>query len=171
MRSMMIALLYGCSAWALAAPPIGLVQVRQAGALIHYGALRVAFELPDAAAPADLRLQLPSNGAAPRVLVSGQMHRLPLWQSFSWRKNGMQLRITALPWADSAPALLLDFGKSDYRIVIAGAADAHDIEQLQRYPGADLALLLRDGRRQIVVPAQGRQIDSPYRLRKMRRSD
>lgn len=168
MRSMMIALLYGCSAWALAAPPIGLVQVRQAGALIHYGALRVAFELPDAA---DVYLQLPSHGDAARVRVAGQVRHLPLWQSFVWRKNGMQLRITALPWTDSAPALLLDFGKSDYRIVIAGADDTHDIDLLQRYPGADLALLLRDGRRQIVLPAQGRQTDSPYRLRKMRRSD
>lgn len=171
MRSMMIALLYCCSAWVLAAPPAGSVRVMQAGALIHYGALRVAFELPDAAAPADLRLQLPSNGEAPRVMVAGQVRHLPLWQSFVWRKNGMQLRITVLPWTDSAPALLLDFGKSDYRIVIAGADDAHDIERLQRYPGAHLALLLRDGRRQIVLPAQGRQTDSPYRLRKMRRSD
>lgn len=171
MRSMMIALLYCCSAWAAAAAPAGSVRVMQAGALIHYGALRVALDLPEAAAPADLRLQLPSNGEAPRVQVGGLERSLPLWQSFMWRKGRVRLRITALPWTDSMPALLLDFGNGDYRIVIAGAADAHDIERLQRYPGADLALLLRDGRRQIVVPAQGRQKDSPYRLRKMRRSD
>jgi len=171
MRSMMIALLYCCSTWALAAPPVGSVRVMQAGALIHYGALSVALDMPDTAEAADVRLQLPSNGEAPRVQAGGQLRSLPLWQSFLWRKGRVQLRITALPWSDSMPALLLDFGNGDYRIVIAGAADAHDIERLQRYPGADLALLLRDGRRQIVVPAQGQQKDSPYRLRKMRRSD
>lgn len=171
MRSMIIALLYWCSAWAAAAPPDGSVRVLHAGVLIHYGPLSVALDMPDAAAPADLRLQLPANGEAPRVQAGGRMRSLPLWQSFLWRKGGMPLRITALPWNDSMPALLLDFGNSDYRIVIAGAADVHDIELLQRYPGADLALLLREGRRQIVMPAQGRQLDSPYRLRKMRRSD
>lgn len=168
MRSMMIALLYCCSTWVLAAPPAGSVRVMQAGALIHYGVLSVALDMPDAA---DLRLQLPSNGAAPRVLVAGQVRHLPLWQSFVWRKNGVQLRITALPFTDSATALLLDFGNNDYRILLAGSASvpADDAMLAQRYPGADLFLLLRNGQRVMMMAETGRLQVSPYRFDKARR--
>ena len=56
------------------------------------------------------------------------------------------------------PALLLDFGDGDYRIVIPAAPIERQAYPLlaQRFPGADLALLLQDGRRVMLPLGSGR---------------
>ncbi|MEG1050890.1 MAG: hypothetical protein RSF79_02445, partial [Janthinobacterium sp.] len=82
-----------------------------------------------------------------------------------------------LPGPDDMPALLLDFGDGDYRIVIPAAPIERQAYPLlaQRFPGADLALLLQDGRRVMLPLGSGRaqvfgeEQAVPYRFAKVKR--
>ena len=97
------------------------------------------------------------------------MGSLPLWQSVTRRKGKVRVRITALPGPDEKPALLLDFGDNAYRIVILFTGMAgHDYPLLaQRYPGADLALLLEKG--QYVIVKEEQPQASPFQFSNIKR--
>ncbi len=135
----------------------GSVTVAGDGALIRYRGMLLALDGAQAgpAGPAvDLRLAPDS---------------LPLWQSMTRRKGKASVRITALPGPGESSALLLDFGDNGYRIVILSTGMAGQDYPLlaQRYPGADLALLLEHGQRVIL---RGQQLQtSPYRFSNIRR--
>lgn len=148
-----IVLLWTCG-WAWAAPHDGSVTLTGAGALIRYRGMLLALDGAPSAQAVDLRL------------TSGS---LPLWQSITRRKGKVRVRITALPGPGDRPALLLDFGDNAYRIVIPAAGmDAVDYPLLaQRYPGADLALPLENGRR--VIVKEERQQDSPFQFSNIKR--
>ncbi|MGK5027773.1 hypothetical protein ACQ4WM_23800 [Janthinobacterium sp. RB2R34] len=148
-----IILLCCCTSGAAAAHD-GSITLAGDGALIRYRGMLLALDGASDGQAVDLRLR------------SGS---LPLWQSFSRRKGKVRVRITALPGPDEAPALLLDFGDNGYRIVIPAASMAREDYPLlaQRYPGADLALLLENGQRVIV---RGEQVQaSPYRFSNIKR--
>ena len=142
MRIITVVLLWTCS-WAWAAPHDGSVTLAGDGALIRYRGMLLALNGAPGGQAADLRLAPGS---------------LPLWQSMTRRKGKVRVRITALPGPDEKPALLLDFGDNAYRIVIPAAG--MDEQAAQRYPGADLALPLENGRRAIMRAGQPQA--SPY---------
>ena len=148
-----IVLLWTCG-WAWAAPHDGSVTLTGAGALIRYRGMLLALDGAVAEQAVDLRLAPAS---------------VPLWQSITRRKGKARVRITALPGPDEKPALLLDFGDNAYRIVILFTGMAgHDYPLLaQRYPGADLALLLEKG--QYVIVKEEQQQDSPFQFSNIRR--
>ena len=184
----MAALLWWACLAAQAAPlhlPVGKGPVAQGGsvtaaaqgALIRYrgwlltvdGA--VSEELPDVV------LASAQAGHAPRLQAGSTQRSLPLWSALELVKGSARLRITALPGPDELPALLLDFGDGDYRIVIPAAPIARQAYPLlaQRFPGADLALLLHDGRR-VMLPLGsdrtqlfGEEQAVPYRFTKVKR--
>ncbi|MEG2962022.1 MAG: hypothetical protein RR860_04970, partial [Janthinobacterium sp.] len=113
---------------------------------------------------------------APQLQIGATRHLLLPWSAFELVKGRTRLRITALPGPE-APALLLDFGEADYRIVIPAATIARPAYPLlaQRFPGADLALLREDGRRVMLPLRSGRaqvfgaEQAVPYRFAKIKR--
>ena len=148
MRTMLIFLLCWCAS--AAAAHDGSVTIAGAGALIRYRGMLLALDGAPGGQAVDLRLAMGS---------------LPLWQSITRRKGKVRVRITALPGPDEKPALLLDFGDNAYRIVIPAAG--MDEQEAQRYPGADLALPLENGRRAIIRAGQPQA--SPYHFSDIRR--
>lgn len=144
MRMILLILLCCCAS---AAAHDGSVTLAGDGALIRYRGMLLALDGAVTEQTVDLRVW------------SGS---LPLWQSINRRKGKVRVRITALPGPGEAPALLLDFGKNGYRIVILSTGMAEQDYPLlaQHYPGADLALLLENGQRVIV---RGEQLQtSPF---------
>lgn len=150
----MILLILLCCCASAAAAHDGSVTLAGDGALIRYRGMLLALDGAVTEQTVDLRLR------------SGS---LPLWQSITRRKGKVRLRITALPGPGEAPALLLDFGKNGYRIVILSTGMAEQDYPLlaQHYPGADLALLLEKGQR--VMVKQERQQDSPFQFSDIKR--
>lgn len=136
----------------------GAVTAAARGALIRYRDWLLAV---DGAVPQE-RLDLVLTSAdvrqAPRLRIGAMQRSLPVWSAFELVKGNARLRITALPGPDDMPALLLDFGDGDYRIVIPAAPIERQAYPLlaQRFPGADLALLLQDGRRVMLPLGSGR---------------
>ncbi|MCM2568472.1 MULTISPECIES: hypothetical protein [Janthinobacterium] len=184
----MAALVWGIGLAAQAAPlrlPAGKEPVAQGGsvtavaqgALIRYRGWLLAI---DGAVPEerpDIVLTSADARHAPLLQIGATQRTLPLWSAFELVKGSARLRITALPGLEALPALLLDFGESDYRIVIPAAPIERQAYPLlaQRFPGADLALLLQDGRR-VMLPlgsssAQvfGAEQAVPYRFTKVKR--
>ncbi len=155
MRVIFLILLYWCASGAAAHD--GSVTLAGAGALIRYRGMLLAL---------DGAVAEPAGQAVDLRLSSGS---LPLWQSITWRKGRQRVRITALPGPGALPALLLDFGKNGYRIVIPGAGMAREDYPLlaQRYPGADLALPLENGQRVILRGEQPQP--SPYLFSRIKR--
>ncbi|MDZ5631799.1 hypothetical protein [Janthinobacterium sp. GMG1] len=155
----------------------GSVTASAQGALIRYRGWLLAI---DGAVPEerpDIVLTSADAGHAPQLQIGPMRRGLPLWSAFELVKGSARLRITALPGSDALPALLLDFGDSDYRIVIPAAPIERQAYPLlaQRFPGADLALLLHEGRR-VMLPlghgsAQvfGAEQAVPYRFSKVKR--
>ena len=150
----MILLILLCCCASAAAAHDGSVTLAGDGALIRYRGMLLALDGAVTEQTVDLRVW------------SGS---LPLWQSITRRKGKVRVRITALPGPGEAPALLLDFGKNGYRIVILSTGMAEQDYPLlaQRYPGADLALLLEKGQR--VMVKQERQQDSPFQFSDIKR--
>ena len=155
MRMILIILLCCCAS--TAATHDGSVTIAGDGALIRYRGMLLALD----GAVAD-----PAEQAVDLRLRSGS---LPLWQSIKRRKGKVRVRVTALPGPGELPALLLDFGKNGYRIVIPGASMAREDYSLlaQRYPGADLALLLEHGQR--VIVRGGQPQTSPFQFSNIKR--
>jgi hypothetical protein len=154
MRMILIILLCCCTS---AAAHDGSVTLAGDGALIRYRGMLLAL---------DGAMTDPAGQAVDLRLKSGS---LPLWQSINRRKGKVRVRITALPGPGEAPALLLDFGKNGYRIVILSTGMAEQDYPLlaQHYPGADLALLLEKG--QCVIVKEERQQGSPFQFSDIKR--
>ena len=154
----------------------GSVTAVAAGALIRYRGWLLAVDGAVSEERPDVLLTSADAGQAPQLQIGAMRRSLPLWSVFELVKGRTRLRITALPGPE-APALLLDFGEADYRIVIPAASISRPAYRLlaQRFPGADLALLLQDGRR-VMLPlgrsrAQvfGAEQAVPYRFTKVKR--
>ncbi|WP_219132435.1 hypothetical protein [Janthinobacterium sp. UMAB-60] len=154
----------------------GSVTAAAQGALIRYRGWLVAVDGAVSEERPDVLLTSADAGQAPRLQIGSMRRSLPLWSAFELIKGSTRLRITALPGPE-APALLLDFGEADYRIVILAASIAGPAYPLlaQRFPGADLALLLQDGRRVMLplgsgrAPVFGEEQAVPYRFAKVKR--
>ena len=155
----------------------GSVTAAGQGALIRYRGWLLAVDGAASAERPDVLLASASGTVAPRLQAGALAREVPLWSAFELIKGSTRLRITALPGPGEAPALLLDFGASDYRIVIPAApiAGAEHAALAQRFPGADLALLLQEGRR-VMLPlgradAQlfGAEQAVPFRFAKVKR--
>ncbi len=154
----------------------GAVTATARGALIRYRGWLLAVDGAVSEERPDVLLTSADAGQAPQLQVGSTQHSLPLWSVFELVKGRTRLRITALPGPE-APALLLDFGEADYRIVIPAATIARPVYSLlaQRFPGADLALLLQDGRRVMLPlgsgrgPVFGEEQAVPYRFAKVKR--
>ncbi|OEZ48152.1 hypothetical protein JAB1_45730 [Janthinobacterium sp. MP5059B] len=155
----------------------GSVTAAAQGALIRYRGWLLAV---DGAVPEerpDIVLTSAQARHAPLLRIGAMQRSLPLWSAFELVKGSARLRITALPGPDELSALLLDFGDGDYRIVVPAAGIArHAYPALaQRFPGADLALLLQDGRRVMLPLGSGRaqvfgeEQAVPYRFTKVKR--
>ena len=157
--------------------PGGSVTPAAHGALIRYRGWLLAVDGAVSAERPDVVLASAQAGQAWRLQTGAAQRPLPLWSAFELVKGSARLRITALPGPDELPALLLDFGDGDYRIVIPAAPIARQAYPLlaQRFPGADLALLLHDGRR-VMLPLGsdrtqvfGEEQAVPYRFTKVKR--
>lgn len=154
----------------------GAVTAAARGALIRYRGWLLAVDGAVSEEWPDVLLTSADAGQAPQLQIGAMQRSLPLWSVFELVKGGTHLRITALPGPE-APALLLDFGEADYRIVIPAAAIERPAYRLlaQRFPGADLALLLQDGRRVMLplgrgrAPVFGAEQAVPYRFTKVKR--
>ena len=154
----------------------GAVTAVARGALIRYRGWLLAVDGAVSEEWPDVLLTSADAGQAPQLQIGAMQRSLPLWSVFELVKGGTHLRITALPGPE-APALLLDFGEADYRIVIPAAAIERPAYRLlaQRFPGADLALLLQDGRRVMLplgrgrAPVFGAEQAVPYRFTKVKR--
>lgn len=154
----------------------GAVTATARGALIRYQGWLLAVDGAVSEERPDVLLTSADAGQAPQLQIGAMRRSLPLWSVFELVKGGTRLRITALPGPE-APALLLDFGEADYRIVIPAASIARPAYRLlaQRFPGADLALLLQDGRRVMLplgigrVQVFGAEQAVPYRFTKVKR--
>ena len=155
----------------------GAVTAAARGALIRYRDWLLAV---DGAVPEerpDVLLMSADAGHAPQLRIGAIRRSLPLWSAVELVKGSTRLRITALPGPEDMPALLLDFGESDYRIVIPAAPIERQAYPLlaQRFPGADLALLPQDGRRVMLPLGSGRtqvfgeEQAVPYRFAKVRK--
>lgn len=136
----------------------GSVTAAAQGALIRYRGWLLAI---DGAVPEerpDLVLTSAAARHAAQLRIGATQRSLPLWSAFELVKGSTRLRITALPGSEDMPALLLDFGDADYRIVIPAAPIERQAypSLAQRFPGADLALLLQDGRRVMLPLGSGR---------------
>lgn len=155
----------------------GAVTATARGALIRYRGWLLAVDGAVSEERPDVLLTSADAGQAPQLQVGSTQRSLPLWSVFELVKGRTRLRITALPGPEDMPALLLDFGDSDYRIVIPAATIAPPAYSLlaQRFPGADLALLLQDGRRVMLPLGSGRtqvfgaEQAVPYRFSKIKR--
>lgn len=155
----------------------GSVAATAQGALIRYRGWLLAVDGAASAAPPDVLLSSAKEGHAPRLQAGKLAREVPLWAACELVKGSVRLRITALPGPDEVPALLLDLGDGDYRIVIPAAPIARQDHAAlaQRFPGADLALLLEGGRR-VMLPLGNRQAQVfgaeqavPYRFAKVKR--
>lgn len=154
----------------------GSVTATAQGALIRYRGWLLAVDGAASEARPDVLLASADAGQAPQLQIGAKRHLLPPWSVFELVKGRTRLRITALPGPE-APALLLDFGEADYRIVIPAATIARPAYPLlaQRFPGADLALLRQDGRRVMLPLRSGRaqvfgaEQAVPYRFAKIKR--
>ena len=154
----------------------GAVTATARGALIRYRGWLLAVDGAVSEERPDVLLTSADAGQAPQLQIGSMRRSLPLWSVFELVKGHTRLRITALPGPE-APALLLDFGEADYRIVIPAATIARPAYLLlaQRFPGADLALLLQDGRRVMLplgsgrAPVFGAEQAVPYRFTKVKR--
>ncbi|WP_215403515.1 hypothetical protein [Janthinobacterium sp. JC611] len=155
----------------------GSVTAAARGALIRYRGWLLAL---DGAVPEerpDLLLASADAREAPQLRIGATQRGLPLWSASELVKGSTHLRITALPGPDEIPALLLDFGDGDYRIVIPAAPIERQAYPIlaRRFPGADLALLLQDGRRVMLPLGSGRaqvfgaEQAVPYRFAKVRK--
>ncbi|MEG2033412.1 MAG: hypothetical protein RR376_22395, partial [Janthinobacterium sp.] len=131
----------------------GSVTAAAQGALIRYRGWLLAVDGAASDERPDVLLRSAEAGQAPQLQIGSTQRALPLWSAFELVKGNARLRITALPGPDEVAALLLDFGDGDYRIVIPASGIARQAYPLlaQRFPGADLALLLQDGRR-VMLP-------------------
>lgn len=155
----------------------GSVTASAQGALIRYRGWLLAVDGAVSEERLDVLLTSAEAGQAPQLRVGAMQRALPVWSAFELVKGSTRLRITALPGPDEVAALLLDFGDGDYRIVIPATRIARPAYPLltQRFPGADLALLLHDGRRVMLPLGSGRaQIFGeeqavPYRFTKIKR--
>ncbi|MCC7597559.1 hypothetical protein IGS61_08675 [Janthinobacterium sp. FW305-129] len=184
----MAALVWGICLAAQAAPlrlPAGKEPVAQGGSvtaaaqgvLIRYRGWLLAVDGAASEQMPDVLLTSAEAGQAPQLRVGTLQRALPVWAAFELIKGSTRLRITALPGPDEMPALLLDFGEADYRIVIPAAHIERQAYPLlaQRFPGADLALLLQDGRRVMLplgsgrAPVFGEEQAVPYRFAKVKR--
>ncbi|PLY42648.1 hypothetical protein CSZ94_09815 [Janthinobacterium sp. ROICE36] len=154
----------------------GSVTATAQGALIRYRGWLLAVDGAVSERRPDVLLAWADAGQAPQLQIGSTRRTLPTWSGFELVKGRTRLRITALPGPE-APALLLDFGEADYRIVILAAAIERQAYRLlaQRFPGADLALLLQDGRR-VMLPLVssreqvfGAEQAVPYRFSKIKR--
>lgn len=187
-KTAMAALLWWACLAAQAAPlrlPAGTGPVAQGGsvtasaqgALIRYRGWLLAVDGAVSEERPDVLLTSAQAGHAPQLQTGPTQRPLPLWSALEFVKGAARLRITALPGPDELPALLLDFGDGDYRIVIPAAGIARQAYPLlaQRFPGADLALLLHDGRRVMLPLGSGRaqvfgeEQAVPYRFTKVKR--
>lgn len=155
----------------------GSVTAAAPGALIRYRGWLLAIDGAAASELPDVTLTSADSLHAPRLQAGTLLRDLPLWSSFELIKGSTRLRITALPGPGELPALLLDFGAADYRIVIAAAGvERRDYPALaQRFPGADLALLLQQGQR-VMLPLGraekqvfGAEQAAPFRFAKVKR--
>ena len=154
----------------------GSVTATAQGALIRYRGWLLAVDGAASEARPDVLLASADAGRAPQLQIGATRHLLLPWSAFELVKGCTRLRITALPGPE-APALLLDFGEADYRIVIPAATIARPAYPLlaQRFPGADLALLREDGRRVMLPLRSGRaqvfgaEQAVPYRFAKIKR--
>lgn len=154
----------------------GTVTAAARGALIRYRGWLLAVDGAVSEERSDVLLTSADAGQAPQLQIGAMRRSLPLWSVFELVKGRTRLRITALPGPE-APALLLDFGEADYRIVIPATTIARPAYRLlaQRFPGADLALLLQDGRRVMLPlgsgrgPVFGAEQAVPYRFTKVKR--
>ena len=154
----------------------GAVTATARGALIRYRGWLLAVDGAVAEERPDVLRTSADAGQAPQLQVGSTQRSLPLWSVFELVKGRTRLRITALPGPE-ASALLLDFGEADYRIVIPATGMARPAYRLlaQRFPGADLALLLQDGRRVMLPLGSGRvqvfgeEQAVPYRFTKVKR--
>ncbi|MGK5078489.1 hypothetical protein [Janthinobacterium sp. HLX7-2] len=155
----------------------GSVTVAAQGVLIRYRGWLLAVDGAASPERPDVILNSADKLQAPRLQAGSTRRDLPLWSAVELVKGATRLRISALPGPDETPALLLDFGDSDYRIVMPAAViERHDYPALaQRFPGADLALLLQDGRR-VMLPLEssraqvfGAEQAVPYRFAKVKR--
>ena len=155
----------------------GSVTAAAQGALIRYRGWLLAIDGAVSEQRPDVVLTSAQAGHAPQLQAGATQRSLPLWSAFELVKGAARLRITVLPGPDELPALLLDFGDGDYRIVIPAAPIARRAYPLlaQRFPGADLALLLHDGRRVMLPLGSGRaqvfgeEQAVPYRFTKVNR--
>ena len=155
----------------------GAVTATARGALIRYRGWLLAVDGAVSEGRPDVLLTSAAAGQAPQLQIGAMRRSLPLWSVFELVKGGTRLRITALPGPEDMPALLLDFGEADYRIVIPAASISRPAYRLlaQRFPGADLALLLQDGRRVMLPlgsgrgPVFGAEQAVPYRFTKVKR--
>ena len=154
----------------------GTVTAAARGALIRYRGWLLAIDGAVSEERSDVLLTSADAGQAPQLQIGAMRRSLPLWSVFELVKGRTRLRITALPGPE-VPALLLDFGEADYRIVIPATTIARPAYRLlaQRFPGADLALLLQDGRR-VMLPLGGGRAQVfgeeqavPYRFAKVKR--
>ena len=136
----------------------GSVTAVAQGALIRYRGWLLAVDGAPSTERPDVLLASAHARRPPRVQAGSTQHDVPLWSSIELVKGPTRLRLTALPGPGEAPALLLDFGDSDYRIVLPATPIARQDYPLlaQRFPGADLALLLQDGRRVMLPLGSGR---------------
>lgn len=154
----------------------GAVTAAARGALIRYRGWLLAVDGAVSEERPDVLLTSADAGQAPQLQIGAMRRSLPLWSVFELVKGRTRLRITALPGPE-APALLLDFGEADYRIVIPATTIARPAYRLlaQRFPGADLALLLQDGRRVMLPlgsgrgPVFGAEQAVPFRFGKVKR--
>ncbi|NBV15151.1 hypothetical protein [Janthinobacterium sp.] len=155
----------------------GSVTAVAPGVLIRYRGWLLAVDGAASVAPPDVLLSSAKEGQAPRLQAGKLAREVPLWAACELVKGSVRLRITALPGLDEGPVLLLDFGDGDYRIVIPAATIARQDHAAlaQRFPGADLALLLEGGRR-VMLPLGNRHAQVfgeeqavPYRFAKVRR--
>ena len=155
----------------------GSVTAAAQGALIRYREWLLAVDGAASDERPDVLLRSAEAGQAPQLQIGSTQRALPLWSAFELVKGNARLRITALPGPDEVAALLLDFGDGDYRIVIPATGIARPAYRLlaQRFPGADLALLLQDGRRVMLPLGKGRaqvfgeEQAAPYRFAKVKR--
>ena len=187
-KTAMAVLVWWAALAAQAAPlrlPAGLAPVADGGAvtpvargaLIRYRGWLLAVDGATSTERPDVLLSSASKSQAPRLQVGKRVRDLPVWSSFELVKGSTRLRITALPGPEDMPALLLDFGDADYRIVIPAAPIERQAYPLlaQRFPGADLALLPQDGRRVMLPLGSGRtqvfgeEQAVPYRFAKVKR--
>ena len=154
----------------------GSVTADAQGALIRYRGWLLAVDGAVSQEQPDVLLTSADARHAPQLRIGATQRSWPLWSAFELVKGNARLRITALPGPDEVPALLLDFGDADYRIVVPAARiEPRDYAALaQRFPGADLALLLQEGRRVMLPlgsggPLFGAEQAVPYRFAKVKR--